>query len=170
MNSCGTHGRHEEIKLFYYKTFGPVYMAGMFTRIITKKNGRQYLYAEERYRDGGKVRSRSRCLGPVDGGAEHKPGFLRAQFPRTYGIDWDKIEQDLLARADREKTKANEFAAKMHAAYGMTFGTSAAPIEKVTVSVSSPATSELSDRPHAPDTANTNQEAPAPSSDDPALT
>lgn len=40
----------------------------MFLRIRII-NGRQYLYAEERWREDGKVRSRSRCLGPVGGRA-----------------------------------------------------------------------------------------------------
>lgn len=38
----------------------------MFFRVRTIK-GRQYLYAERRWRDGRKVRSESRSLGPLDG-------------------------------------------------------------------------------------------------------
>ena len=100
-----------------------------FTRIITKKNGRQYLYAEERYREGGRVRSRSRCLGPVNG-ATRQPGWLRMQFPRTYGIDWDKIERDMLVRAAQQKAKADAFAARMYADYRMILTTSPVPTEK----------------------------------------
>ena len=107
------------------------------------------------------VRSRSRCLGPVNGGTR-KPGFLHMQFPSTYGIDWDKIERDTVVRAEQEKAKAQEFAAKMHAAFGMTFGTSAVPIEKVANPVDLPS----SDRPQEPAAPESNQEAPAPTSDD----
>ena len=88
----------------------------MFTRVVTKKNGRQYLYAEERYRAGGKVRSRSRCLGPIGDAEPKPPGWLRRLFPPPHGLDWDKIEREMVARADREKAKADAFAAKMHAA------------------------------------------------------
>ena len=101
----------------------------MFTRIVRKKNGRQYLYVEERYREEGKVRSRSRCLGPVDAGAR-QPGWLRAQFPPTHGLDWDKIEREMLERAKQEQAKADLFAARMYADYRMILTTSPVPIEK----------------------------------------
>ena len=102
----------------------------MFTRIITKKNGRQYLYAEERYREDGRVRSRSRCLGPVNGGPR-QPGWLRQQFPPTHGLDWDKIEREMGERMRQEQAKADAFAARMYLDYGMILKTSAVPIEKV---------------------------------------
>ena len=102
----------------------------MFTRIITRKNGRQYLYVEERYREGGKVRSRSRCLGPVDGGTP-KTGWLRAQFPRTHGLDWDAIEKQMMEKSKEAEAKAKAFAARMYLDYGMTLKTSTVPIEKV---------------------------------------
>ena len=47
----------------------------MFRRIRTIK-GRRYLYEEERYRENGKVRSRSRSLGPVDGPGSSRIGSL----------------------------------------------------------------------------------------------
>ena len=102
----------------------------MFTRIVKKKNGRQYLYVEERYRENGRVRSRSRCLGPVDGGTR-QPGWLRAQFPPTHGLDWDKIEREMGERAKLEQARADAFAARMYLDYGMTLKTSATPIEKI---------------------------------------
>jgi hypothetical protein len=113
----------------------------MFTRILTRKNGRQYLYVEERYREGGKVRSRSRCLGPVSG-ETRQPGWLRSQFPRTYGLDWDKIEQEMATRADREKAKTDAFAARMYLDYGMSLKTHTSPVEKVSTSVAAPPSSD----------------------------
>ena len=77
----------------------------MFTRIITRKNGRQYLYLEERYREGGKVRSRSRCLGPV-GGEVQQQGWLRRQFTETHGLDWDKIMREEGERNEKERADA----------------------------------------------------------------
>src|SRR5438309_566620 len=101
----------------------------MFTRIVTRKN-RQYLYAEERYRGAdGKVKSRSRSLGPV-GGHARKPGWLKAQFPPTHGVDWGKIEEEMLARMDAEDAKAKAFADKMQAAHGMDLKNYAGPKEK----------------------------------------
>ncbi len=109
----------------------------MFTRIITRKNGRQYLYVEERYREGGKVRSRSRCLGPVEGGTP-KTGWLRAQFPRTYGLDWDAIEKRMMEKSKEAEAKSKVFAARMYLDYGMTLKTSMVPIEKVPSSIAFP--------------------------------
>ena len=63
---------------------------------VRKIKGRQYRYREERWREGGKVRSRSTCLGAVDG--EQPEGILRRIFPKTYGIDWAEIERQELER------------------------------------------------------------------------
>ena len=128
----------------------------MFTRIVTKKNGRQYLYAEERYREDGRVRSRSRCLGPVNGGPR-QPGWLRLQFPRTYGLDWDKIEREMGERMRQEQAKADVFAARMYLDYGMILKTSAVPIEKP------PSPHGLFSPERPPDVAGTSQ-APDPES------
>lgn len=103
----------------------------MFTRVVNRKNNRKYLYLERRYREGGQVRSESRCLGPIHVGrpsAGDDEGWLRRQFPKSYGLDWDAIEREMVARADREQERANEFAAKMHAEYGMRLDTPATPV------------------------------------------
>ena len=126
----------------------------MFLRVVTRK-GRQYLYEEERYRDGAKVRSRSRSLGPING---EKIGWLRAQFPRTYGIDWDQIERDMHARMVAEDAKAKAFAEKMHAAYGMNLTTPTGPQEKPVA----PSPIEAPAKSKAPDAQAANTPAPAP--------
>lgn len=137
----------------------------MFTRIVKRKN-RSYLYEERRWREGGKVRSQSRCLGPVGGksgpSGENEAGWLRRQFPGKQGLDWDKIERQQLDIANREKAKSEDFAAKMHAAYGMRMDTPIGPVEKVSasaraISVDEPATNPAApaspDHPQSPDVA-----------------
>ncbi|MGA8906043.1 MAG: hypothetical protein WB524_00375 [Acidobacteriaceae bacterium] len=100
-----------------------------FTRIRTIK-GRRYRYLEERWRENGKVCSRSISLGPLDDGP--RPGFLKLQFPPSYGFDWEKIEREELQRM--QTTKANRDAAlkDLHDAYGLVLGPSIPiPIEKI---------------------------------------
>ena len=98
---------------------------------IPKIKGRHYRYREERWRDGGKVRSRSICLGPV-GGDEPEGGFIRQLFRvRTHGFDWAAIEREELARQQREADAQKAFADKMHQLYGMNLATPAVPVEKV---------------------------------------
>jgi hypothetical protein len=76
-----------------------------FVRIRTIK-GRQYRYREERWREGGKVRSHSTCLGPV-GVDNDGVGWLRRQLGRSYGFDWDAIERQMTERMHAEdKTHA----------------------------------------------------------------
>jgi hypothetical protein len=99
-----------------------------FTRIRTIK-GRQYRYLEERWREGGKVRSRSISLGPTDDGPQ--PGFLKRLFPPSYGFDWAKIEREELHRMKTEKSKRDAALKGLHDAYGMVLGPpSPVPIEK----------------------------------------
>ena len=99
-----------------------------FTRIRTIK-GRRYRYLEERWRENGKVRSRSISLGPADEGPQ--PGFLKRLFPPSYGIDWQKIEREELHRMETEKSKRDAALKGLHDAYGMVLGPSSpVPIEK----------------------------------------
>jgi len=108
-----------------------------FIRIRTIK-GKQYRYREERWREGGKVRSRSTCLGPVGGG--RAGGVLGRLIAPAHGIDWVKIEREELERQHRESAAQKAFAVKMHNLYGMNLTTSTVPIEKVaqTVDVAAP--------------------------------
>lgn len=104
-----------------------------FTRIRTI-NGKQYRYLEKRWREGGKVRSRSVSLGPVSGDASM--GFIRRQFGPTYGIDWDAIEAQEKARAGRESNRYAEHLSKLHEEYGLTLGPAVAvPVEKDVVNL-----------------------------------
>ena len=38
----------------------------MTYRVVKKINGRSYLYEQETYREGGKVKTRSRYISPID--------------------------------------------------------------------------------------------------------
>jgi hypothetical protein len=58
-----------------------------FVRIRTIK-GRRYRYKETRWREGGKVRSRSESLGPADG------------WTNVYGTDGDPFARAEMHRAD----------------------------------------------------------------------
>jgi hypothetical protein len=112
-----------------------------FFRIVTRANGKRYLYNEERYRQGGKVKSRSRSLGPVDGNAR-KPrrgggsllAFLHAQrlspedralavaekaAARTEQYQREVFGETGPERAERERQQHLD---KLHALYGLTLG------------------------------------------------
>jgi hypothetical protein len=129
------HGAHlrerKKLRKFMHMTF---------TRIRTI-NGRQYLYEEYRWREGGKVRSRSRCLGAT-GSAGRKVkrrssgllAFLQAQrlSPEERAIvaaekEAARIEQyqrELYGETaqEREERERQEHLDKLHAAYGLTLG------------------------------------------------
>ena len=86
-----------------------------FTRIRTI-NGKQYRYLEERWREGGKVRSRSISLGPADG------GWLRRQMGQSFGVDWDAIAREELARMDAEDARHAALHAHQYLSYGLKLG------------------------------------------------
>jgi hypothetical protein len=113
-----------------------------FTRIRTI-NGHRYIYEEHRWREGGKVKSRSRSLGPVDGGGrrlkQERRGFLaflhaqrvsledralavaEREAARTEQYQRDHYGETASERAERER---EEFLAKLHEAYGLKLGSS----------------------------------------------
>lgn len=85
-----------------------------FTRVRTI-NGKQYLYREERWREGGKVRSRSTSLGPADG-----MGFIRRQLGVAHGINWDAIEREQVARMHAADEQHAERQARVYLNIGLT--------------------------------------------------
>jgi hypothetical protein len=94
--------------------------------------GRTYRSLEERYREGGKVKSRYiRSLPAGDfaappGGADES--WLRRQFPRTYGLNWDAIAREEIERQDREVARTTAHLEELHALYGLNLGPST-PVE-----------------------------------------
>lgn len=121
-----------------------------FFRIVQRANGRRYLYEEVRWRENGKVRSRSRSLGPVDGGGSARKrrlcgilSFIEAQrLPPE-----DRVLANIAREAQRVEEyqrvlfgetaqeavvrERQEFLDKLHAAYGLRLGPlHPTPIEK----------------------------------------
>ena len=109
-----------------------------FTRIRTIK-GRDYRYLEERWREGGKVRSRSTCLGPVDGTVRRKGVLARIREFVTINLQHEHVhvfDMEAFAREAQkvERLKAAKVAAglaELHERYGFPLGPSSpVPIEK----------------------------------------
>jgi hypothetical protein len=112
-----------------------------FFRIAQRANGRRYLYEEVRWREGGRVRSRSRSLGPIDGGTRKRK---RTSTGLLEFIEAQRLspEERILASAAREAERIDqyqreqygetaresaererlEFLTKLHAAYGLKLG------------------------------------------------
>jgi hypothetical protein len=131
-----------------------------FTRIRTV-NGHRYLYEEHRWREGGKVKSRSRCLGRIgDGGSAARPkrrvsksgglpAFLHAQrlSPEDRALavaekEAKRVEQyqrEMFGETAQERAtrERQEHLDKLYAAYGLKIGpTIPVPIEPQPASVS----------------------------------
>lgn len=112
-----------------------------FFRIVSRENGRLYLYEEVRWREGGRVRSRSRSLGPIEGGV-HKRRRSRAGLLEFIEAQRLSPEERVLASAakeaqrieqyqrkrfgetarERAERERQEFLAKLHTAYGLKLG------------------------------------------------
>jgi hypothetical protein len=113
-----------------------------FIRIRTIKN-KKYRYEEKRWREGGKVRSRSVCLGAV--GSDEPVGWFRAQLGQAHGLDWDAIEKQMLERQQAADAKQAAFTARVYTEFGMKVG-SGNPVEvskpETVVDLDAPATEE----------------------------
>jgi len=99
-----------------------------FTRIRTIK-GKQYEYLEERWREGGKVRSRSVCLGSVTG----RPKIDWTATLRSPGLSEETMQhyldqdRDRQARADQARSNALD---SLHQQFGLKVGPeSPAPVD-----------------------------------------
>jgi hypothetical protein len=78
--------------------------------VIKTIKGRQYRYQQRTYREGGKVRTETIYLGPVDGGKRRAGvlrrvnAFLKANFPPRYGLpDEEAMLRNFNERAERER-------------------------------------------------------------------
>lgn len=91
-----------------------------FTRIRTIK-GKQYEYLEERWREGGRVRSRSVSLGPVAG----RPKIDLAATLRSPGLSEETVQRyldqdrDRQARDDQARSIALD---SLHQQFGLKVG------------------------------------------------
>lgn len=98
-----------------------------FIRIRTIK-GRQYRYLEERYREGKKVRSRSRCLGAI--GAALSGVIESFKREETYNIEKWLPEHN--AKIDAAKARQLATEAELTLKFGFRKGSDTpVPIEKV---------------------------------------
>jgi hypothetical protein len=138
-----------------------------FTRIRTIK-GRDYRYLEERWREGGKVCSRSTSLGPV-GGTVRRKGVLRqigdfitANFQHEHIFDMEALAREEQERQQQKAAKTAAALAELHERYGFSLGPSSpVPIEKPVRGVAQTA----APRPDAPETETQQQDAPSGVSD-----
>jgi hypothetical protein len=116
-----------------------------FTRIRTV-NGHRYLYEEHRWREGGKVKSRSRCLGRMeDNGRAARPkrrvsksggllAFLHAQrlspedralaVAEKEAIRVEQYQRELFGETAQERAERErqEHLDKLYTAYGLKIG------------------------------------------------
>jgi len=99
---------------------------GMAYIVIKTIKGRQYRYQQRSYRQGGKVRTETIYLGPVDGGARRR-GLLRrvgdlieANRTRRYGLP---DEETMLIQynkvVERERQERAKALADLYARYGL---------------------------------------------------
>lgn len=80
---------------------------------IRKIGNHEYRYLETRWREGGKVKSKSKYLGRVDGGQKKKNkvvAFLEANFRHEPGTrameEWEEKSNAAVKRAAQEKAEA----------------------------------------------------------------
>lgn len=92
----------------------------MFYRIRTIK-GRQYHYAEWRWRVGKKVKSKSKCLGPVGALLSNllTPPSLGERAQDRAARDIERHGKFMAAIEEERSRNQAVFDEKMHAAYGM---------------------------------------------------
>jgi hypothetical protein len=127
-------------------------MSFIRTRII--KN-RRYRYRETRWREGGRVRSRSEYLGPENGistgggdGNGGGAGFLRRQFTGAGGLDWDAIEKKMLEQIKVQDKAREEKLSELHEKFGLVIGPAApVPIDKPATGVISAVDPEAKESP-----------------------
>ena len=109
-----------------------------FTRVRTIK-GKRYLYKEERWREGKRVRSKSSYLGPVGAALNALGGFIAVNLKRegySYSLsDADLARHNELVAAREAEQQA--FLDELHEAYGLKVGPSdPVPVEKGAPAVS----------------------------------
>ena len=102
----------------------------MYT-VIKIVRGRRYLYEQRTSREGKRVRTESRYLGPLDGGTRRskkktsvlaKVGeFIAAQGPLFSALDrYEELAAKQVAEQEQKATEARDAAmAAMHDLYGM---------------------------------------------------
>jgi hypothetical protein len=87
------------------------HLACMSFRRIRRIGGHQYLYEEFRWREGGKMKSRSRCLGPINGGVDSVRSKRRSSRDLLSFIHAQRLSPEDRVRlaAEREAARVEKY-------------------------------------------------------------
>ena len=88
--------------------------------VIKTIRRRQYRYSQHSVRVGGKVKTTSVYLGPVDPKRATAEGFLRGNLTRRHGLpDDEKMLAEYDAKVARDDAKYNAAIDKLHTEFGL---------------------------------------------------
>lgn len=94
--------------------------------VIKTIKGRQYCYQQRTYRHGGKVRTETIYIGPVDGGTRRKgmlrrtSAFVEANKTRRYGLpDEETMLREYNERVERDRQARAKALTELHVLYGL---------------------------------------------------
>jgi hypothetical protein len=94
--------------------------------VIKTINGRQCRYQQRAYRQGGKVRTETIYLGPVDGGKQRQGvlrrvnAFLETKFPPRHGLpDEEVMLRQYNEKVEREGKEREKAIVRLHDLYGL---------------------------------------------------
>jgi hypothetical protein len=95
-------------------------------RVIKIVNGRRYFYEQRTWREGKRVRTESRYVGPADGPVRQKrlakkiAEFVKMNLAREKAIiDEEKMLADYNARAAREQQERQSLLGELHDRHGL---------------------------------------------------
>jgi len=98
--------------------------------VIKTVKGRRYRYAQWSWREGKKVRTKSRSLGPIGGALRAIGGLIEANRTRSFGYDEEAAVKHFNECYDRAEKARQAHLAQLHAAYGLRLpGPNPTPIE-----------------------------------------
>ena len=94
--------------------------------VIKSIKGRQYRYQQRSYRQGGKVRTETIYLGPVDGGIRRKGvrerigEFIEANRTRRHGLpDEETTLRQYNEKIERDRQARDKRLLELHSPYGL---------------------------------------------------
>lgn len=98
----------------------------MTYRVIKTVKGRRYIYEQRTWREGKRVRTESRYIGPADDGVRRKrvarkiAEFIKMNLAREKPvIDEDKMLKDYNERVGREQHARELLLGELHDKYGL---------------------------------------------------
>lgn len=94
--------------------------------VIKTIKGRKYRYQQRTYRQGGKVRTETIYLGPVDGGVRRKGvlsrigGLIEANLTRRHGLpDDETMLREYNRKVERDQQARDKMLNDLHARLGL---------------------------------------------------